>query len=203
MGGSTREGEEEALLESFCALRHHRRDLKLILAPRYVKRVEAVESLIQNRGLSFVRKSALDGGDDCASPSAMLRTSYDVVIVDTMGELGWIYGSGDVAFVGGSLVPVGGHNPFEPLRAGVPVVFGPNMHQEGAELLLKAGAAVQVADGGELTMRLKELLDHPERRDTMVASGRGIMRDREKGAEQTVALLMENGIVSEIKEQRP
>jgi len=124
------------------------------------------------------------------------------MIVDTMGELGWIYGAGDVAFVGGSLVPVGGHNPFEPLCAGVPVVFGPDMQQEGADLLLKVGAALQVKDVSELTARLKELLDHPERRSTMVASGRVLMRDREQGVEQTVALLTEKGIISEIKKQK-
>jgi len=194
VGGSTHEGEEEALLESFCTVRRRRKALKLILAPRYVKRVEAVASLIRSRGLPFVRKSASDGRGGCIS--------YDVMIVDTMGELGWIYGAGDVAFVGGSLVPIGGHNPFEPLCAGAPVVFGPNMHQEGAELLLEVGAALQVADDGELTKRLKELLDHPERRSTMVASGRALMRDREKGAEQIVALLMEKGIVAEIQAQK-
>ena len=207
VGGSTHEGEEEALLESFCNLRRHRRDLKLILAPRYVKRVEAVESLIRGRGFSFIRKSALTpcdasyssedtGSEPCVSAHGPGQGApYDVMIVDTMGELGWIYGSGDVAFVGGSLVPIGGHNPFEPFCAGVPVVFGPNMHQEGAEPLLKVGAALQVADGGELTERLKELLDHPERRSTMVASGRILMRDREKGVEQVVERLVEKGIV--------
>ena len=202
VGGSTHEGEEEALLGSFCTLRRDRKDLKLILAPRYVKRVEAVESLIRSRELSFVRKSTLDGRGGRILRLRSGQASYDVIIVDTMGELGWIYGAGDVAFVGGTLVPVGGHNPFEPLCAEVPVVFGPNMHQEGAELLLKVGAALQVKDASELTEALKELLDHPERRSTMVASGRALMRDREKGTEQTAALLMERGIMAEPKAQK-
>jgi 3-deoxy-D-manno-octulosonic-acid transferase len=191
VGGSTHEGEEEALIESFCVLRRFRKSLKLILAPRYVKRVEAVASLARSRGLSIVRKSALEDRPD--------DRSYDVLIVDTMGELGWIYGAGDVAFVGGSLVPVGGHNPFEPLRAGVPVVFGPNMNQEGAGSLLKHGAALQIKDAEELTRRLRKLLDSPERRRTMVASGKALMREREKSAEQTAALLIEKGIVSEFR----
>jgi 3-deoxy-D-manno-octulosonic-acid transferase len=190
VAGSTHEGEEKALIESFCVLRRFRKSLKLILVPRYVKRVEAVASLARSRGLSIVRKSALEDQD---------APSYDVLIVDTMGELGWIYGAGDIAFVGGSLVPVGGHNPFEPLCAGVPVVFGPTMRQEGVGALLKAGAALQVKDAEELTARLKKLLDSPERRRNMVASGKTLMREREKSAEQTVTLLIEKGIVSEFR----
>ncbi|RKY70682.1 MAG: hypothetical protein DRP97_03320 [Candidatus Latescibacterota bacterium] len=190
VGGSTHEGEEEALLDTFCVLRRFRRSLKLILVPRYLKRVGEVAALARSRGLSFARKSELEDQD---------APSCDLLIVDTMGELGWIYGAGDVAFVGGSLVPVGGHNPFEPLRAGVPVVFGPTMRQEGAELLLKSGAAFQVKDAEELTARLKKLLDSPERRRNMVASGKALMREREKSAERTVTLLIERGIVSEFR----
>ncbi|MFH1008080.1 MAG: 3-deoxy-D-manno-octulosonic acid transferase [Candidatus Latescibacterota bacterium] len=190
VGGSTHEGEEEALLDSFRALRRFRKSLKLILAPRYLKRVDAVASLVRTMGYSVVRKSALEDQSE--------TSSYDVLIVDTMGELGWIYGAGDVAFVGGSLVPVGGHNPFEPLCAGVPAVFGPHMNQEGAESMLAAGAALQIKEPEELTARLRKLLDSPERRRAMVDSGKALMKDREKSAEQTVALLIEKGIVTEI-----
>jgi 3-deoxy-D-manno-octulosonic-acid transferase len=112
-----------------------------------------------------------------------------VVLVDTVGELAALYASADVAFVGGSLVPVGGHNLLEPAALGVPVLTGPS-HSNGkdiARLLIEQGAALQVADARELAAALALLLADPARRERMGAIGRRIV-ERNRGA---VARLLE------------
>jgi 3-deoxy-D-manno-octulosonic-acid transferase len=99
------------------------------------------------------------------------------MLVDTVGELASLYASADVAFVGGSLVPIGGHNLLEPATLGVPVLTGPS-HANGrdiAQLLLARGAALQVADAGQLAIALSRLLRAPEERERMGAIGRQLV----------------------------
>ncbi|HYO74979.1 MAG TPA: 3-deoxy-D-manno-octulosonic acid transferase [Thermoanaerobaculia bacterium] len=138
--GSTMEGEDEALLpelDRFLA-EHH---AFVIIAPRKPERFEIVASLLGATDLRFVRRSELGAHDGGA----------DVLLLDTFGELAKIYRYATVAFVGGTLVPKGGHNPIEPAAAGVPVCFGPSMSnfREIATVFLKNEAAVQVRDAGE------------------------------------------------------
>ncbi|HYI08965.1 MAG TPA: 3-deoxy-D-manno-octulosonic acid transferase [Thermoanaerobaculia bacterium] len=138
--GSTMEGEDEAFLPEVERLlaEHH---AFVIIAPRKPERFELVAGLLATSSLRFVRRSELDqfGGE------------ADVLLLDTFGELAKVYRYARVAFVGGTLVPTGGHNPIEPAAAGVPVCFGPSMSnfREIAQVFLRNEAAVQIRDAGE------------------------------------------------------
>ena len=163
IAASTHEGEEDA------ALTVHREVIKtfpnarLILVPRHPQRFDAVERLIQKTTLTMQRRSALDG----AAPSA------SVLLGDSMGEMFMYFSMADVAFVGGSLVPVGGHNVLEPAALGLPVLFGPQMHNFVAarDLLLETNAAEQVATDIKLAYAVLALLRDPERAQAMGQAG--------------------------------
>lgn len=186
VGGSTREGEEAILLDAFAVLRRRFPDLLLILAPRHLTRLGDVEGLLRTRGIRWTLRSRI-GPDRPAGT--------DLVVLDTLGELARLYAAADVAFVGGSFVPVGGHSPMEPAAAGVPVLFGPHMAQEGAQLLLDAGAACSVADGDVLCRMIDRLLADPEERGRRGRAGRLAVRAARGGTGRTVDLLVERGIV--------
>ena len=137
--GSTMQGEDEALvplLPGFIAAHN----AFVILAPRKPERFDVVAGLLSGAGLSFVRRSAFPPAGKAG-----------VLLVDVFGELARLYSFATVAFVGGTLVPTGGHNPIEPAAAGVPVCFGSSMSnfREIASLFLRNEAAKQVADAGE------------------------------------------------------
>jgi 3-deoxy-D-manno-octulosonic-acid transferase len=137
--GSTMEGEDEALLpelERFLA----EHNAFVIIAPRKPERFEQVAGLLQTSSFRFARRSALDGGP------------VDVLLLDTLGELAKTYRYATAAFIGGTLVPVGGHNPIEPAAAGVPVCFGPSMSnfREIAQVFLRNEAAAEVQTAAEV-----------------------------------------------------
>lgn len=150
IAASTHEGEELCMLNVYQALKPHFPDLLLVLVPRHPDRFNKVANLCLDKGLALVRRSQKE------SPS--LQT--DVFLGDTMGELPLFYAASDVAFVGGSFVPVGGHNLLEPAALGLPVLTGPQLFNFVAisEMLLNAKGATVVQDQQELEMKLKELL---------------------------------------------
>lgn len=158
--GSTHAGEEEACLAVFGRLRPRFPELRILLAPRHLTRIAEVESLLERSGLAFIRRSRVDGEWNGAP---------EILLLDTLGELAGFYGRADVAFVGGTLVPIGGHNLLEPARAGVPVLFGPHVESvaEMARRLEEAGGGQRVADPRELEEEVARLLDDPERRRAM------------------------------------
>ncbi len=141
LAGSTRPGEEELILEASHTLRAEHSNLRLVIVPRHPERFNEVADLIAARGFSLSRWSLAKEGTPGTQHS-------DVVLVDVMGVLAELYSLADVAFVGGSLKPFGGHNPLEPALAGTPVIFGPSMEtqRESANLLLRLGLAKQVED---------------------------------------------------------
>jgi len=159
VAGSTHPGEEKILLEIFEKLLISFPGLRLILAPREIGRSNEIYTFSREMGIETVLRTALLGN----------RVSYDVLILDTLGELGRIYGIGTVSFVGGSLVPVGGHNLLEPASFGCPVIFGPYIHNFVAmsESLKETGGGWRVEDGQELFNRMEMLLSNPEIRDDM------------------------------------
>jgi 3-deoxy-D-manno-octulosonic-acid transferase len=158
VGGSTHEGEETVLLSVYRRLRQQYPDLLLVLAPRHVDRVAVVMQHIQSSGLRALRRSQYD------RDAAETFDDAPVVVLDTLGELAALYGLCTVAFVGGSLVPIGGHNILEPAVYAKPVIFGPHMHHfpELAAMLCAAGGAVQVHSEGELYDSLARLLARPD-----------------------------------------
>ena len=151
IAGSTHRGEETIVLDAFLHARARCPELALLLAPRHPERVGEVEALIRERGLAAARRSRLPAD---AAPGA-------VVILDTVGELAALYALAEVVFVGGSLVPIGGHNVLEPAMRGKPVLVGPHMSnfREGAELLQRGGGGLVVKDGPELERELARLLE--------------------------------------------
>jgi 3-deoxy-D-manno-octulosonic-acid transferase len=148
VAGSTHGGEEEILRRAFLQLRQSIPGLKMIVAPRHPHRADAVRQVFMRDPVQVVLYSALP------------RERFDVVVVDEFGVLSSLYQFGDLAYVGGSLVPKGGQNPVEPASAGNPVLFGPDMSDfpDIADLMLREGGAIQVKNGEELTEQAYRLL---------------------------------------------
>ena len=154
VAGSTHPGEEEVLLKTFKKLRPSFTRLRLILAPRNIERSEDILVQARDMGLETILKTGISRS----------RDPYDVVILDTLGELGRIYGLSKVSFVGGSLVPFGGHNLLEPAGFGCPVLFGPHTHNFVlmSELLVEDGGGWRVKDAEALYEAMKTLLKDAE-----------------------------------------
>ena len=181
IAGSTHRGEEAAVLQAFKHLRVHFPTLALLLAPRHPERAAEVERLAAEAGLSTIRRSELPRD----------RGRHAVVILDTVGELAQIYRVGTVVFVGGSLVPTGGHNMLEPALLRKPVLFGPHTSnfRESAELLLQAEGAVLVADVSQLEARVGELLSDGDRRRRMGEAALHAIVSRQGAVQQTIELV--------------
>ena len=150
VAGSTHPGEEDAVLEVFKKLRISFDSLRLILAPRKIEQACDIRDKAQGMGLNAVLKTELLGH----------KRPYEVLVLNTLGELGRIYGIGIISFVGGSLVPMGGHNLLEAAGFGCPVVFGPYTHNffDISESLLKSGGGWRVKDRDELYKAINMLL---------------------------------------------
>ncbi len=149
IAGSTHPGEEEAVLTAWAGLRKEIPDLALILAPRNMERVDEVLSLMDIRGIKPARLSQGQG-----------LAHGPVLVVDVLGRLASLYGSAGAAFVGGSLVPLGGHNVLEPASLGVPVCFGPHMENFTAEArrLTASGGGAEVRDTAGLAAFWRRVL---------------------------------------------
>jgi 3-deoxy-D-manno-octulosonic-acid transferase len=159
IAGSTHRGEEEMVLGVFKRLKESFADLTLILAPRHPERFGEVANLIARSGFAGVRKTELTGRD--AGPLS------EVILLDTIGELSKLYSIGTIIFVGGSLVPTGGHNVLEPAAYRKAVLFGPHMDnfQEIARCLIESGGGLQVNDTEGLFVKAKSLLDNESERN--------------------------------------
>lgn len=168
IAGSTHAGEEEVILDVFSRLCARFSNLRLVLAPRRVERSNAVCGLARARGLPAARRS--DGEVD--------KRKASVVILDTLGELGRVYGVGSIVFVGGSMVPVGGHNLLEPARFGLPTLFGPHMHNFAAmsQMLLEAEGGRRVENRQDLERAVSDLLARPEEARRMGERALGFVR---------------------------
>lgn len=162
IAGSTRQGEEEKVLDAFERVRQQHPETLLVLAPRHPERAGQLRQLVKARGLRFVNRS-----EDRPTGEA------DVFILDTLGELMTFYATADVAFVGGSLVPVGGHNLLEPVAMGVPVLTGPYYDNavDVADMLIAAGAVRRVMDAQALGDRVAELVGDGSARADQAAAG--------------------------------
>ena len=182
VAGSTHAGEEEVLLQVFSRLRSEFTDLLLILAPRHPERVAQVETAVAAHGLAAVRRSALPHGSNSAK---------EVILVDTIGELSALYAVGSISFVGGSLIPRGGHNLLEPALHGRPVLFGPHMENfmEASAYFVERGAAIQVSDAADLTRQLARLLRDPAARERMGQAAMTALAAHQGACVRTAALL--------------
>ncbi len=181
VAGSTHEGEEQAIIEAHRLVRRtHPRSL-LVLAPRHPRRFPEVATLLASQGVNFVNRS-----------SATSAQAVEVLLLDTLGELLEFYAAADAAFVGGSLVPVGGHNLLEPASLGRPILTGPHQFngEEIARLLTERGAAVIVRDAAELAARLSAWLADARECERIGALGRAAVEEN-RGALRRLLELIE------------
>jgi 3-deoxy-D-manno-octulosonic-acid transferase len=174
VAGSTVGGEEELVLSAFHRVRERVPQARLLMAPRHPERFPAVPALVEAAGFRCLRRSALD-------PAAW--RDGEVLLLDSLGELSQVYSLASVVFVGGSLVPAGGHNILEPAVSGRAVVVGPHMEnfQEIADQFRSEDALVQVASADELAREVSALLLDGERRRGLGERARGLV-DRNRGA---------------------
>ncbi|MBN3809353.1 lipid IV(A) 3-deoxy-D-manno-octulosonic acid transferase [Paraburkholderia sp. Ac-20347] len=183
VAASTREGEEELVLQAFAALEVP--DALLILVPRHPQRFDEVAALVARRNLKLERRSqwapASTGTAHADVPA--LPQDVNVLLGDSMGEMGAYYAAADVAFIGGSLLPLGGQNLIEACAVGTPVLIGPhvfNFTQATADAVA-AGGALQVQDPADLARVLRELFKDKSRRVTMGAAA-SAFASRHRGA---------------------
>jgi 3-deoxy-D-manno-octulosonic-acid transferase len=183
VAGSTHAGEEEALLAAQRAWEAAGQRAALVLAPRHPQRVAEVIALARTAGRRAVLRSEAGGAPLAAG---------DVGVLDTIGELSALYERAAVAYVGGTLVPIGGHNLLEPAAAGTPVVYGGHVAnaRQAAALLEAAGAGERVADPGELAAALGAALAVPETARARGAAGRSALATHRGSSERSAALVL-------------
>lgn len=167
VAASTHPGEDAPLLAAFAAIRAREPRARLVLAPRKLDHVPELVALAAGRGFTAVRRSSLAPGADARWP-----TAADVLVLDTLGELAGLYRGARLAFVGGTLVPVGGHNVLEPAAVGTPIVVGPHVANVAGDVarLAAAGAALVATSEVDLIARAPTVFcDH----GGAAAAGRG------------------------------
>jgi 3-deoxy-D-manno-octulosonic-acid transferase len=181
IAGSTHPGEEEILINLYKELKKSNPHLALILAPRHLERLEEVERILRKESLSWLRKTSLSLGADRSD-----QERADVILLDTMGELMGLYSLGTLVFVGGSLVPVGGHNPLEPLFFRKCVLFGPHMFNflEISKHLIENGGAIQVSGEEDLFSQMKRLLFDEEARQEVGEKGYQFLQKHQGATER-------------------
>jgi 3-deoxy-D-manno-octulosonic-acid transferase len=181
VAGSTREGEEAIVLEAQRLVLASHPGALVVIAPRHPARFAEVAQQLTEAGVRFIRRS------QGAVPGS--RGEVSVLLLDTLGELLDFYAAADLAFVGGSLSPVGGHNLLEPAALGIPVLTGPHTFNapDVAELLIGRGAAAVVHNAGELGAAVERLLADPAERERIGALGRASV----EGSRGALARLLE------------
>lgn len=170
MAGSTHRGEEEILLESFLKIKKEYPKAKMILAPRDIMRAGDLSRMVQKKGMKSILRTEADKAG-----------TGDVILLDTIGELGRLYSVGDIVFVGGSLIEQGGHNILEPAAHGKVILIGPYMFnfKDSYALFSGRGACLTVQNETELTETILHLLTHEDEKRAM--------------EEQTLQIIAENG----------
>lgn len=195
IAASTHEGEDEQLLSAHRKVLSQRSDALLILVPRHPDRFDTVSALVKDRGFSQVRRSS-------GQPVGVAQ----VYLGDTMGELMLMFGASDVAFVGGSLIERGGHNPLEPAAWGLPVITGPHVFNfESVYQQLENGQGlVRVVSENDLAIQVTRLLEAPEQAETIGRAGLAVV-DANRGALDRVVsgILDRLGPAEEVSPSQP
>jgi len=164
LAASTRDGEEELLLDALKNI--HIPDLLLVIVPRHPQRFAVVASMLEQRGISFQRRSKMaQAGMPLKGSSQYIQVTsqFQVVLGDSMGEMFAYYASADLAFIGGSLLPFGGQNLIEACAVGTPVLVGPHMYNfaEATRLAISTGAAIMITDVTDLVTVVQRLFQNP------------------------------------------
>jgi 3-deoxy-D-manno-octulosonic-acid transferase len=189
LAGSTLEGEEAALLDVWHRMLQSDPRLALVLAPRHPERFGAVANLVERSGVIFIRRSTWKSQPESAI--APIQPGQ-IVLLDTIGELASLYSIAAIAFVGGSLVPAGGHNPLEPAQFGVPIVMGP--HYANFRAItddLRAQDAIRIATKEELCDSLSNLLRDPAAASAMGARARRVFEEQAGATSRSIEAIRE------------
>lgn len=181
VAGSTHEGEEEILLQSYLQLKKEYPLLYLVIAPRDIGQGKTIQALAETMGLAANCRSQINAG------------GKDLFILDTIGELNTIYSHADIAFVGGSLVKKGGHNPIEPAIFSIPVLYGPHMEDfsEISDKLLQAKGSIMVRDQKGLTDNLLALLKDNQLLQETGNAAHGCITEQQGVIERHITLMKE------------
>lgn len=181
VAASTHEGDESAWLSAWTELSPAHPDWLLVLVPRHPQRFDDVAARLQGSGLAYVRRSS-------GQPVTM---DTQVLLVDAMGELMQWYPHAALCFVGGTLAPVGGHNPLEPMSVGQPVLFGPHTHNAAPlfDEILRTGAGECVNDTRELTDAVQRWLTQPASRQPRAEAARALIARHRGASARALAVL--------------
>ena len=196
VAGSTHTGEESMVIDAFNRLLKKEPNAKLIVAPRHVNRSESIYELFAKKGHKAVLRSTMTEEE---------AKNAQVIIVDTIGELGRVYAISDIVFVGGSLVPVGGHNILEVAVFGKPIIVGPHMFnfKDIYALLSRNGGCVTVENDGELSKQFIELSENKEYREALGNACLAIMEENRGASRKNVLeirrLLKESNRLSRVE----
>ena len=182
IAASTHDDEEKQILVALRELRRSYPDLLLLIAPRHPERFVPVAKISRRDGYNTALRSELQGP---------VSEDIEVIVADSMGELLKLYAASDVAFVGGSLVPVGGHNVLEACAVGLPVIFGPHMHNfdEISQLTLSRQAGKQVNSTPELVAAVATYLDDANLRFETGEKGKKLVQQNRGALERTAELI--------------
>ena len=180
IAGSTHPGEEMIIMEIFKRIRERIPGLVLIIAPRDIKRAPEIYRTGQKMGFEMLLRS-----------KAPASKNPDIIIIDTIGELTRLYGIADIAFVGGSLVPFGGHNLIEPVALGCPVIFGSHAFnfRDISDALIKAGAGIMVKDKEELYGSVLRLIEEPMLRNKIKGSCHTFIQKNRGATERVISII--------------
>jgi 3-deoxy-D-manno-octulosonic-acid transferase len=183
LAGSTQAPEELLALETFLALKHEYKQLKLVIVPRHPHRFGEVAAMLDRNGQAYARRSALDSMPSARSPR--------ILLVDTVGELGAWWGTATIGFVGGSLGSRGGQNMIEPAAYGVATCFGPNTKnfRDVVQVLLSQDAAVVVQDGDALTRFVRRCLGDRSFTDGLGQRAQQLVREQIGATASSLALV--------------
>ncbi|GFO72009.1 3-deoxy-D-manno-octulosonic-acid transferase [Bathymodiolus japonicus methanotrophic gill symbiont] len=179
--GSTHPGEDGAFLKVYQRLKQRFPTLLLVLVPRQPKRASDIIQLCRTEKLNIVSRTE----------SRTCTADTDVYLVDTMGELKLMYALADCSFVAGSMVPIGGHNIFEPILLGVPVLFGPYMKNSEllAQQLLDVNGAMQCFNETDIEQNVALILSQPDKKALLVDAGRAFVEQNKGAVQRTIAVI--------------
>lgn len=182
VAGSTHKGEEEIILEAYKEIRKKRGDMQLILAPRHPERFYEVEGIIKKMDFHAIKRSAIQ--------QKPVHITHDIVLLDTIGELSQVYARADIAFVGGSLQPFGGHNILEPAYWGKPVLFGPYMDNfPMSSDFLKGDAGIEVRGAREMASAVENILGDEKNAERMGQKAKKIVEENMGAVEKALQLV--------------
>lgn len=184
IGASTHRGEEEMILNAFRSIRSSHKELLLILAPRHPHRSNEVAELVEKAGEIL----------QLHSDNRNCNNSTTVLLLDVMGELIYFYGISDIAIVGGSFVPVGGHNLMEAVHAQVPVIMGPHLEniEDIASMFVDNGGMRIARDAAELSVALGSLVSSADERRHLVAQANDVLKINQGALDKVENLIIQS-----------